>query len=54
MTTQQLIIAAFAVLIFGLMLPVGHGWRSAIFLVLIALTICTFIGGSMDYLLRLF
>jgi hypothetical protein len=54
MTTAQLVIAAFALLIGGLLLPLGHGWRSAIFLALIALSVMTFIGGGMQYFLNLF
>ena len=54
MTTQQSLIVAFVVLIIGLMLPVGSGIRSAIFLALIALTVITFIGGVMQYLLNMF
>ena len=54
MTKQQLVIAAFVVLVVGLALPFGHGIRSAIFLALIALTVMTFIGGGMQYLINLF
>ena len=54
MTRSQLIIAAFALLIGGLLLPLGHGWRSALFLALIALTVLTFLGGGMQYFMGLF
>lgn len=54
MTTKQIVIAAFAVLIIGLMLPLSYGMRSALFLALIALTIMTFLGGGMHYFLSFF
>jgi hypothetical protein len=54
MTKQQLIVSAFVVLIIGLALPLGHGLRSAIFLLLVALTVMTLLGGGMQYVLSLF
>jgi len=54
MTTAQLVISAFALLIGGLCLPLGHGWRSALFLALIALAVLTFLGGGMQYFMGLF
>ncbi|MGE5269680.1 MAG: hypothetical protein ACM3JG_08420 [Thiohalocapsa sp.] len=54
MTTAQFIIAAFAVLLGGLLLPLSSGLRSALFLALIALVVMTFIGGGMQYVASLF
>lgn len=54
MTTAEFVIAAFAVLIGGLLLPLGSGMRSALFLALIALVVVTIIGGGMQYVMSLF
>ena len=54
MTAGQLVIAVFALLIGGLLLPLSSGVRSALFLALIALTVLTFIGGGMHYVASLF
>ena len=54
MTTPQIILVAFAVLIIGIILPVSSGVRSALVLALIALSVLTFIGGGMQYLVHFF
>ena len=54
MTLAQFIIALFAVLIGGLLLPLPYGARMALFLALTALAVLTFLGGGMHYLLRMF
>jgi hypothetical protein len=54
MTTAQFLIAAFALVIGGLLLPLPSGVRAALFLALIALTMMTFLGGGMQYLSSLF
>jgi hypothetical protein len=54
MTATTFIIAMFALLIGGLLLPLGSGTRAALFLALIALAVLTFIGGGMQYIASLF
>jgi hypothetical protein len=54
MTTAQFLIAAFALLIGGLLLPLPYGVRSSLFLALVAMTALTFLGGSMQYIIGLF
>jgi hypothetical protein len=54
MNATQFVIAAFALLIGGLLLPLPYGWRAALFLALIALSVLTFIGGSMQYIASIF
>lgn len=54
MTTTQFLIAVFAVLMGGLLLPLPSGARAALFLALIALGVLTFVGGGMQYVLSLF
>jgi hypothetical protein len=54
MTTTQFVIAAFALVIGGLLLPLPSGVRAALFLALIALAMMTFLGGGMQYLSSLF
>lgn len=54
MTLAQLLIALFAVLIGGLLLPLPYGARMALFLALTALAVLTFIGGGMHYFMRMF
>ena len=54
MTLSQFLIAMFAVLIGGLLLPLSYGARMAIFLALTALAVLTFIGGGMHYVMRMF
>jgi len=54
MTTAQFLIALFACLIGGLMLPLSHGLRSALFLALVALAVLTFLGGGMQQVLSVF
>ena len=54
MTEAQLVIAAFALLVGGLCLPLPSGVRSGLFLALIALGVLTFIGGGMQYVIHLF
>ena len=54
MTTSQFVIAAFAALIGGLLLPLGHGIRSAIVLALVALTVFTLLGGGLHQITQMF
>jgi len=54
MTTTQFLISVFALLIGGLLLPMSSGLRMALFLVLIALAVMTFLGGGMHYIASLF
>jgi hypothetical protein len=54
MTTTQIVMSAFAVLIGGLMLPLPSGIRSGLFLALVALAVLTFLGGGMHYITSLF
>jgi hypothetical protein len=54
MTTTQFVIAVFALVIGGLMLPLPSGVRTALFMALIVLGVMTFIGGGMQYVLGLF
>ena len=54
MTLSQLIIALFALLIGGLLLPLPYGARMGLFLALTALAVLTFLGGGVHYLLRMF
>jgi hypothetical protein len=54
MTTIQFVIAVFALVIGGLMLPLPPGVRTALFMALIVLGVMTFIGGGMEYVLSLF
>jgi hypothetical protein len=54
MTTAQLVIAVFALLIGGLLLPLSSGIRTALFLALIAIGVMTFLGGGMQYVMSLF
>jgi hypothetical protein len=54
MTTTQFVIAAFALVIGGLMLPLPSGARTALFLLLIGLAVLTLLGGGMQYLASLF
>ncbi len=54
MTTTQYIIAMFALLVGGLLLPLSFGARSALFLALVALVALTFVGGGMQYVISVF
>ena len=54
MTGIQFVIAMFALLIGGLLLPLGSGMRMALFLALIALAVLTFIGGGMQFITSIF
>jgi hypothetical protein len=54
MTTTQFLIAVFALVIGGLMLPFSSGARAALFLALVALAVLTFLGGGMQYVTSLF
>ena len=54
MTTSEILIPIFVVLIIGVMLPLPHGVRSALILALVVLSVLTFIGGSMHYLMGMF
>ena len=53
-TTTDFLVAAFAVLIIGLLLPLRSSVRSALFLALVALSVLTFVGAGMQYLLGFF
>jgi hypothetical protein len=54
MTLTQFLIALFAVLIGGLMLPLPYGVRMGFFLALTSLAVLTFLGGGMNYVLSFF
>jgi len=54
LTKTEIVVAAFAVLLGGLILPLSHGARSALVLALIALSVFTLVGGGMDYVASLF
>jgi hypothetical protein len=54
MTTTQLVIAAFALVLGGLLLPLPSGVRTALFLLLIGMAVLTFLGGGMQYIASLF
>lgn len=54
MTVAQFLIAVFALVMGGLLLPLPSGARSALFLALIVLCVLTFIGGGMQYVVNLF
>jgi len=54
MTTTEFVIAVFALLAGGLLLPLPSGARTALFLLLIVLGVLTFVGGGMLYLTSLF
>jgi hypothetical protein len=54
MTTNQFLIAVFALVIGGLLQPFSSGTRAALFLALVALSVLTFLGGSMQYITSLF
>ena len=54
MTLSQFLIALFALLIGGLLLPLPYGARMALVVALTALSALTFIGGGMHYFLRMF
>lgn len=54
MTIAELLIAAFAILLGGLMLPLSYGMRVAIFLALAVLAVLTFIGAGVNHYLGSF
>jgi hypothetical protein len=54
MTVAQFLIAMFALLIAGLMLPLPYGARMALFLALTTLAVLTFIGAGMHLLIGSF
>lgn len=54
MTLSQFLIALFALLIAGLCLPLPYGARMALFLMLTALAVLTFIGGGMHWVMTMF
>jgi hypothetical protein len=54
MDTAQFLIAMFALLIGGLLLPLSSGLRSALFLALVALGVLTLLGGGVQYLISFF
>jgi hypothetical protein len=53
-TTTQIIVSAFAVLIGALMVPLSSGVRSVLLTALVALTALTAVGGGEQYLLSFF
>jgi hypothetical protein len=54
MTLKQFLIVLFVALAGGIMLPLSHGVRMALFLALTSLTALTVLGGGMQYMLRVF
>jgi hypothetical protein len=54
MTLAQFLIAVFALLIVGVMLPLSYAVRMGLFLILIALAALTFIGAGMHLLTNSF
>lgn len=54
MTLSQFVIAMFALLIGGLLLPLPDGARMALFLLLVTLGVLAFLGGGMQYVVGLF
>lgn len=54
LTKAEIVAFAFVVLLGALLLPLSSGARSALVLVLIALSVFTLIGGGMDYVASLF
>ena len=54
LTKTEIVVAAFVLLLGGLLLPLSHGARSALVLALIALCVFTLVGGGMDYVASLF
>jgi hypothetical protein len=53
MDVTTLLLIVFAVLVGGLLLPLPHGARMALFLALVVVSVLTFIGGGMHYLMSL-
>lgn len=53
LTLTQVLIGLFALIVFGLLLPLSSGKRSALLVALIILGVLTFIGGSTHYLIGL-
>ena len=54
MTLEQGIIILFVLLIGGMALPVPHGFRTALFVALVAYSALVLVGGGMEYLLSMF
>jgi len=54
MTTTQIVISVFAVLIGALLLPLSYAARMFLFLLLIGVAVLTFLGGGMHYITSLF
>ena len=54
MTTTQILIAAFALVIGGLLLPLPSGVRAALFLLLIGMAVLSLLGGGMQFISSLF
>jgi len=54
MTTTQIVIGAFAVVLGALALPLSYAARMFLFLLLMALIIFVFIGGGMQYISSIF
>jgi hypothetical protein len=54
MTTTQIVISVFAVLIAALALPFSYATRMFLFLLLIALAVFTFLAGGMQYIASVF
>jgi hypothetical protein len=54
MTTTQIVISVFAVLIGALLLPFSYATRMFLFLLLIGVAVLTFIAGGMQYIASMF
>ena len=54
MTTTQFMIAVFALVIGGLLLPSSYVVRTGLFLLLLGLLVMTFLGGGMQYIASMF
>ena len=54
MTTTQFLIAVFALVICGLMLPLSYAVRVGLFLLLIGLVVMTLLGGGMHFMANMF
>jgi hypothetical protein len=54
MDATEFLIAVGALLVGGLLLPLSHGLRWTLFLLLVALIITTMLGGGVSYITGLF
>jgi hypothetical protein len=54
MTTTQIVISVFVVLIGALLLPLSYAARMFLFLLLIGVAVLTFIAGGMQYIASMF